>query len=81
MLFVLLTLAWLPSWDNIKDTAKQDGVQGVRLPGESHVVTWVPVAGMDTEFRPSVREWRALITWPGLHTLKACYPFSIPARY
>lgn len=52
--FVLLTLVLLPLWTNIKDTAEQDGVQGVCLAGETRVVTWVPAAGMDAEFRPSV---------------------------
>lgn len=47
MLLVLLTLGWLPSWDNIKDAAEQDSVQGVRLPGESHVVTRAPAARID----------------------------------
>lgn len=81
MLVVLLTLGWLPSWDNIKDTAERDSVRGVSLSGESHVVTWTPSAWMDAEFRPNVRGCRALITRPRLHALKACPPFSIPARY
>lgn len=69
-MFVLLTLGWLPSWDNIEETDEQDSVQGVHMPAESG--TWAPAAGMGSEFRPSVRACRALVTWPGLHSLKPC---------